>query len=117
MRVSPGMRALMRLSAAATSAAAHLDHAEIKALVSRIAAANPTWGAPRIHAELLTLGIEAAERTVSVRQRPVFPAAGHATCSALPSGPLSVIPEYLVSPGKGDSRKPGHAGLVPVPAS
>jgi putative transposase len=38
---------------------------EIKALVRRMAAANPLWGAPRIHAELLKLGIEAAERTIS----------------------------------------------------
>ena len=38
---------------------------EIKALVSRMVAANPLWGAPRIYAELLKLGIEAAERTVS----------------------------------------------------
>jgi putative transposase len=40
-------------------------NAEIKALVSRMAAANPLWGAPRIHAELLKLGIKVAERTVS----------------------------------------------------
>jgi hypothetical protein len=40
-------------------------HAEIQALVRRLAAANPLWGAPRIHAELLKLGIELAERTVS----------------------------------------------------
>src|SRR5262245_7163039 len=40
-------------------------NAEVKALVSRMAAANPLWGAPRIHVELLKLGIEAAERTVS----------------------------------------------------
>jgi putative transposase len=40
-------------------------HAEIKALVRRMAAANPLWGAPRIHGELLTLGINVAERTVS----------------------------------------------------
>src|SRR5207253_6406465 len=39
--------------------------AEIKALVSRMVAANPLWGAPRIHAELLKLGIDLAERTVS----------------------------------------------------
>jgi putative transposase len=38
---------------------------EIKALVSRMVAANPLWGAPRIHAELLKLGIDLAERTVS----------------------------------------------------
>src|SRR5262249_41626204 len=49
-------------------------NAEIKALVSRMAAANPLWGAPRIHAELLKLGITVAERTVSrllpTRRRP-----------------------------------------------
>ncbi len=40
-------------------------NAEIKALVTRMAAANPLWGAPRIHGELLKLGIDLAERTVS----------------------------------------------------
>ena len=38
---------------------------EIRALVARMAAANPLWGAPRIHGELLKLGIDVAERTVS----------------------------------------------------
>jgi hypothetical protein len=38
---------------------------EIRALVTRMAAANPLWGAPRIHGELLKLGIDVAERTVS----------------------------------------------------
>jgi hypothetical protein len=49
-------------------------NAEIKALVRRMAAANPLWGAPRIHAELLKVGITVAERTVSrllpTRRRP-----------------------------------------------
>jgi len=40
-------------------------HAEVKALVRSMAAANPLWGAPRIHGELLKLGIVVAERTVS----------------------------------------------------
>src|SRR5918995_6483635 len=39
--------------------------AEIVALIRKIAAANPLWGAPRIHGELLKLGIEISERTVS----------------------------------------------------
>jgi hypothetical protein len=30
-----------------------------------MAKANPLWGAPRIHGELLKLGIEVSERTVS----------------------------------------------------
>ena len=37
----------------------------IKTLVRSMAAANPLWGAPRIHGELLKLGIDVAERTVS----------------------------------------------------
>ena len=40
-------------------------NAEIRALVRKMAAANPLWGAPRIHGELLKLGIDVAERTVS----------------------------------------------------
>jgi Homeodomain-like domain len=40
-------------------------NAEINALVRRMATANPLWGAPRIHAELLKLGIDVSERTVS----------------------------------------------------
>src|SRR5437763_9185087 len=38
---------------------------EIKALVTRMAAAHPFWGAPRIHGELLRLGFDVSERTVS----------------------------------------------------
>jgi putative transposase len=40
-------------------------NAEIKVLVTRMAAANPLWGAPRIHGELLKLGLDVSERTVS----------------------------------------------------
>src|SRR2546425_5029192 len=50
-------------------------NAEIKALVTRMAAANPLWGAPRIHGELLRLGIDVSERTVSrlmPKRRPVL---------------------------------------------
>jgi putative transposase len=38
---------------------------ETRALVRRMAKANSLWGAPRIHGELLKLGISVAERTVS----------------------------------------------------
>ena len=38
---------------------------EIKGLILRMAAANPLWGAPRFHGELLKLGINVAQRTVS----------------------------------------------------
>ncbi len=50
-------------------------NADIIALVRTMAAANPLWGAPRIHGELLKLGIEGAERTVSrlLPKRPTPP--------------------------------------------
>ena len=38
---------------------------EIRELVRTMVAANPIWGAPRIHGELLKLGFEISERTVS----------------------------------------------------
>ncbi len=39
--------------------------AEISEAIRRIALENPTWGAPKIHGELLKLGFRVAERTVS----------------------------------------------------
>jgi hypothetical protein len=39
--------------------------AAIRALIDKMASANPLWGAPRIHGELRKLGIEVSERTVS----------------------------------------------------
>ncbi len=38
---------------------------ELRKLVRTMASANVTWGAPRIHGELLKLGFEISERTVS----------------------------------------------------
>ena len=40
-------------------------HLEIRKLVRSMAAVNPLWGAPRVHGELLKLGFEISERTVS----------------------------------------------------
>lgn len=42
-----------------------------------MAAENPAWGAPRIHGELLMLGVEVSERTV-LRYLPRRPADPHA---------------------------------------
>ena len=39
--------------------------AEIRMLIRRMARENRTWGAPRIHGELLKLGFEVGEATVS----------------------------------------------------
>jgi putative transposase len=38
---------------------------EIRELIFRMVAENPTWGAPRIHGELLMLGFDIAEGTIS----------------------------------------------------
>src|SRR5947209_14426395 len=38
---------------------------ELRELIFRMVAENPTWGAPRIHGELLMLGFDVSERTVS----------------------------------------------------
>src|ERR1700719_1340634 len=48
---------------------------EVRALIFRMVAENPTWGAPRIHGELLKLGFEVSERTVSrwIRRAPKDP--------------------------------------------
>src|SRR5262245_42360702 len=36
-----------------------------ESMIEQMAQANPLWGAPRIHGELLKLGMEVSERTVS----------------------------------------------------
>jgi putative transposase len=38
---------------------------EVRALIRRMAAANPLWGAPRIHGELRKLGISVSQATVA----------------------------------------------------
>ena len=48
---------------------------ELRQLIFRMVAENPTWGAPRIHGELKMLGFEVSERTVLrwVRKAPRNP--------------------------------------------
>ena len=53
-----------KLSGRPTGGRPHVN-VDIRASVTRMAAANLLWGAPRIHGELLKLGIEVAQRTVS----------------------------------------------------
>jgi transposase InsO family protein len=38
---------------------------EVRGLIFRMVRENPTWGAPRIHGELLMLGFDVSERTIS----------------------------------------------------
>jgi putative transposase len=56
--------------------------AEVKSLLLRLTSANPLWGAPRIHGELLKLGIDLSERSVSriiKRSNPKPPSQGWKT--------------------------------------
>src|SRR5207245_7254958 len=48
---------------------------EVRALIFRMVAENATWGAPRIHGELLKLGFDLSERSVSrwIRRAPRNP--------------------------------------------
>jgi putative transposase len=50
--------------------------ADVFELVRRMARENPTWGAPRIHGELLKLGFQISERTVSRYLRRKVPRPG-----------------------------------------
>ncbi len=52
--------------------------AEIRELVVRMCSENPTWGAPRIHGELLKLGFRVSERSVSRYLPPARPGRGAA---------------------------------------
>jgi len=48
---------------------------EIRELIFQMVAQNPTWGAPRIHGELLMLGFDVSETTISrwMRRAPTVP--------------------------------------------
>jgi putative transposase len=48
---------------------------EVRELIFQMVAQNPTWGAPRVHGELLKLGFSVSERTVSrwTRRAPTRP--------------------------------------------
>ena len=48
---------------------------QIRELIFRMAAENPSWGAPRIHGELLMLGFEVSESPISrwMRRAPKSP--------------------------------------------
>jgi hypothetical protein len=46
---------------------------EVRTLIRRMVKENPCWGAPRIHGELLKLGFDVSERTVSRYLRRLSP--------------------------------------------
>jgi transposase InsO family protein len=58
-----GFRAYWRWKSRRVGGRPRID-SEVRALIRRMSRENPLWGAPRIHGELLMLGIEVAESTV-----------------------------------------------------
>ncbi len=59
-----GFRAYWHWKSSRVGGRPKIDH-EIRDLIRRMSKENPLWGAPRIHGELLMLGIEVAESTVA----------------------------------------------------
>ena len=59
-----GFRAYWRWKSRRRGGRPRIDR-EIRDLIRRMSKENPLWGAPRIHGELLMVGIEAAESTVA----------------------------------------------------
>jgi hypothetical protein len=55
---------------------------EVRGLIFRMVVENPTWGVPRIHGELLLLGFDVSERTIS--RCVLRPLLYEASCSAPP---------------------------------
>jgi putative transposase len=60
-----GFRLFWRWKSRSRSVAESGISAEVKALIRKMAYANVGWGAPRIHGELLKLGVDIGERSVS----------------------------------------------------
>ena len=68
-----GFRLFWRLRSRPKSLGRPKIDAEVRALIRRMVEENPGWGAPRIHGELLKLGFDVSERTVSRYLRRLSP--------------------------------------------
>jgi hypothetical protein len=73
-------------------------------LIRRLAAENHLWGAPRIHGELLKLGVPVSERTVSryLQGRPTARSQTWRTFFANHPGDLAFMPPVMPSSAPGD---------------
>jgi putative transposase len=65
-RLAPqGLSPLLDLEESISERSTLCKPRDIRALIRRMSLANPRWGAPRIHGELLKLGIEVSQGTVA----------------------------------------------------
>jgi putative transposase len=60
-----GFRLFWRIRSRPKSVGRPTIDAEVRAIIRRMVKENPTWRAPRIHGELLKLGFQISDRTVS----------------------------------------------------
>lgn len=100
-------------------------------MVRKIAKANPLWGAPGIHGELLKLGIEISQRTVSNLMPPRAPEPPsqswrafltnhmHNTCSmdffSIPTATFKILFALVII--SHDRRKVVHFNVTTSPSS
>lgn len=68
-----GFRLFWRLRSRAKQLGRPKIDAQVRVLIRRMVEENPTWGAPRVHGELLKLGFNLSERTVSRYFRSLSP--------------------------------------------
>jgi hypothetical protein len=83
-------------------------------LIVRLAEENRLWGAPRIHGELLKLGVVVSERTVSryLRGRPKRPSQTWRTILANHLGQFTFISQVLSPYASGDEQVGGEFQIV-----
>jgi len=74
--LASGLLSLLLSLDVAPSGRATADRRELRALIRQMSIENPLWGAPRIHGELLKLGIEVCPRTRGSDK------AGNPTCAS-----------------------------------
>jgi putative transposase len=68
-----GFRLFWRSKSRAKNLGRPKIEAELRRIIRRMVKENPTWGAPRIHGDLLKLGFDISERTVSRYLRRLSP--------------------------------------------
>ena len=92
---------------------------KVRALIRRMAADNHLWGAPRIHGELLKLGLAVSERTVSQYLADTRRAPSQAGRTFLGNhfGQVEFISPLMVCDAPDDEDALDLSGLLPRSAS
>ena len=92
---------------------------EVRALIRRMATENHLWGAPRIHGELLKLGISVSERTVSryLADTRRAPSQTWRTFLANHFGQLTFSSPLMACDGPDDDHALDLSEVLPRPAS